>query len=77
MQMRLTPELEARLVEFAARDGRTPDQLVEEALERFFAADVDFVEAVMKGLASLDRGEFVSHEAVGKRIDRLFQPDGG
>jgi predicted transcriptional regulator len=26
----------------------------------------------MDGLASLDRGEFVSHEDVGKRIDRLF-----
>jgi predicted transcriptional regulator len=26
----------------------------------------------MKGLDSLNRGEFVSHEEVGERIDRLF-----
>jgi predicted transcriptional regulator len=73
MQVHLTPEQEARLSELAARDGRSPDQLVQEALERFFAADTDFVEAVMKGLASLDRGDGLTHEEVGKRIERLFQ----
>jgi len=73
MQVQLTPEQEARLVELAARDGRSPDQLVQQALDRFFAADSDFVEAVMKGLASLDRGDALTHEEVGERIDRLFQ----
>jgi len=73
MQMHLTPEQESRLVELAARDGRSPDQLLQEALDRFFAAEADFVEAVMKGLASLDRGEGLTHEEVGRRIDRLFE----
>jgi predicted transcriptional regulator len=73
MQVHLTPEQEARLVELAARDGLSPDQLVQEALDRFFEADSDFVEAVTKGLASLDRGDGLTHEEVGKRIDRLFQ----
>ena len=73
MQVHLTPEQKARLVELAARDGRTPDQLLQEAVDRFFEMDADFVEAVMKGLASLDRGEGLTHEEVGKRIDRLFQ----
>ena len=73
MQVHLTPEQEARLVELAARCGQSPDQLVQEALARFFEADADFVEAVMKGLASLDRGVGLTHEEVGKRIDRLFQ----
>jgi predicted transcriptional regulator len=72
MQVHLTPEQEARLVELAARDGRSPDQLVREALERLFKADTEFVDAVMKGLASLDRGEGLTHEELGKRIDRLF-----
>jgi hypothetical protein len=39
------------------RDGRTRDQLVQEPLEQFFAADADFIEAAMKGLSSLSRGE--------------------
>jgi predicted transcriptional regulator len=73
MQVHLTPEQEARLVELAARDCRSPDQLVQEALDRFFEADSDFVEAVMEGLASLDRGDSLAHEEVSKRIDRLFQ----
>ena len=73
MQVHLTPEQEARLAELAARDGRSPDQLLQEALDRFFEADADFIEAVTKGLASLDRGNALTHEEVGKRIDRLFQ----
>jgi predicted transcriptional regulator len=73
MQVYLKPEQEPRLSELAARDGRSPEQLVEEALDRFFEADSDFVEAVIQGLASLDRGEGLTHEEVGKRIDRLLQ----
>jgi len=34
MQVHLTPEQEARLVELAARDGRSQEQLVQEALDR-------------------------------------------
>jgi predicted transcriptional regulator len=73
VQLHLTPEQEARLAELAARDGRSPDQLLQDALDRFFEADADFVEAVKKGLASLDRGEGLTHEEVGARIERLFQ----
>src|SRR5215472_19216123 len=39
MQVHLTPEQEARLVELGARDGRSPEQLVREALNRFLEAD--------------------------------------
>jgi predicted transcriptional regulator len=73
MQGHLSPDQEARLIERAARNGRTPDQLVQQALDRFFVADADFIEAVVKGLASLDRGEVLMHEEVGKRIERLLQ----
>jgi predicted transcriptional regulator len=72
MQMQLTPEEETRLAELAARDGRTTGDLVQEAVKRYIEDDAKFVAAVIKGLASLDRGEFISHEEVGKRIDRLF-----
>jgi predicted transcriptional regulator len=72
MQVQLTPEEEAQLVELAAGDGRTAGDLVREAIRRYVEDDAKFIAAVMDGLASLDRGEFVSHEDVGKRIDRLF-----
>jgi predicted transcriptional regulator len=73
MIVHLTPEQETRLAELAARDGRSAEQLVQDALDQFFEADADFIEAVLKGMASLDHGQYVSHEEVGKRIDRLLQ----
>ena len=73
MRVHLTPAQETRLIELAARDGRSPEQLMQEALDRFFEADSGFVEAVMKGLASLERGDVLTHEEVGKRIGQLFQ----
>jgi predicted transcriptional regulator len=45
---------------------------VHEAVKRYIEDDAKFIAAVIEGLASLDRGEFISHEEVGKRIDRLF-----
>jgi predicted transcriptional regulator len=72
MHVQLTPEEETRLAELAARDGRTTGDLVQEAVKRYIEDDTKFVAAVIEGLASLDRGEFISHEEVGKRIDRLF-----
>lgn len=73
MEVHLTPEQEARLTELAARHGRSVDEIVHEAILRYAEEDAHFVEAVMRGLASLDRSESLSHEEVGKRIDRLFE----
>jgi predicted transcriptional regulator len=72
MQITLTPEQETRLAELAARDGRALDDIAREAIERYLVDDAKFASAVMKGLASLDRGEFVSHEDVRERIERLL-----
>ncbi len=72
MNISLVPEQEARIAELAARDGRSADEIVREAIDRYLEDDARFVEAVMQGLASLDSGQFVSHEEVGRRIDRLF-----
>ena len=71
MQVQLTPE-GLQLVELAARDGRTTGDLVQEAVKRYIEDDAKFIAAVIEGLASLDRGEFINHEEVGKRTDPLF-----
>ena len=73
MEIILAPEQEARLAELAARQGRRTDDLVQEALARYLEDDAHFVAAVVKGLASLDRGEFVTHAEVGRRVDRLLE----
>ena len=72
MEIRLTAEQETRLAELAARQGRDANDLAREALTRYLEDDSRFVEVVVKGLASLDRGEFVTHAEVGRRIERLL-----
>ncbi len=45
-----------------------------EAINSFLQHEKSFIEAVEKGLASLDRGEHIAHEEVGNRIEKLFKP---
>jgi len=73
MEVQLSPEQEAQLAALAAQEGRTPDDLAREVFGRALAEEARFVEAVKRGLASLDRGEYISHQDVGARIERLFQ----
>jgi len=72
MEVHLTPEQEAELDKLATRKGRNANQLAQEVLGLYLAHEARFIEAVKRGLESLDRGEYVSHEEVGARIDRLF-----
>jgi len=73
MEINLKPELEYHLAELAARDGRSTGELVEDVLSRYLEDEAHFVKAVMKGLASLDRGESMSHEEVGQRIEQAVE----
>ena len=73
MEITLAPEQEARLAELASCQGRRTNDLVQEALTRYLEDDAQFVAAVIKGLASLDRGEFVTHAEIGRRVDRLLK----
>ncbi|MGB2678103.1 MAG: hypothetical protein WAN12_13550 [Candidatus Acidiferrum sp.] len=72
MEVQLTPEQEAELSKLATRRGRNANELAQEVLSLYLEHEARFIEAVKRGLESLDRGEYVSHEEVGARIDRLF-----
>ena len=72
MEVKLTPELEAKLDSVAAKQGRDVQSLVAEAVERLVNYDEWFVREVEKGLAQLERGEFVEHEEVGRRLEKLL-----
>ena len=72
MEVQLTPEREAELSKLATRKGRNANQLAQEVIGFYLEHEARFIEAVKRGLESLDRGEYVSHEEVGARIDRLF-----
>jgi predicted transcriptional regulator len=74
MEMHFTPELEARLTHAAAQQGRNPDELAQEILARYFEEEARFVEAVTRGEDALQRGEYLTHEQVGQRLQRFLQP---
>jgi len=72
MEVNLTPELQAKLDEVAAQQGRDAQSLVQEAVQRLVDYDQWFVREVEKGLAQIERGEVLEHEEVGARLERLL-----
>ena len=74
MQVHFKPELEAKLAESAARQGRNAEELVQEAVSQYFDEESRFTEAVTRGEEGLDRGEYLTHEDVGRRLDRFLRP---
>jgi predicted transcriptional regulator len=72
MEVRFPPELEAKLVHSAAQQGRNPDELVQDVVARYFEEEARFVEAVTRGEDALKRGEYLSHEQVGRRLQRFL-----
>jgi predicted transcriptional regulator len=73
MEVHLTPEQQHQLAELAAQRGRDADALAQEAISRYLAEEARLVEAVKLGEEALQRGEFLTHEQAGERLDRLFQ----
>ena len=73
MEVALSPEQEAQLLRIASRTGRKAEALAQEAIGHLLEHEERFIEAVEKGLASLDRGESVSHQEVGRRLQGLLR----
>ncbi len=74
MELHFTPEQEATLVQAAARQGRDPDELVRQILARYFDEENRFINAVKCGEQALERGEHLTHEQVGQRLERFLRP---
>ena len=74
MEVHFTPELEAQLAESAAQQGRKPDELVQEVVARFFEEERRFIEAVNRGEEAFEHGEYLTHEQVGRRLERFLRP---
>jgi predicted transcriptional regulator len=72
MEVRLSPDLQAKLAQLASQQGRDSESLVVEAVERMVHYDQWFVREVEKGIAAADRGELVDHEDVRKLIDSRY-----
>jgi predicted transcriptional regulator len=74
MEISLAPELGQRLARIASEAGKALNQVVQELVADYLDHDEWFRREVQKGLASLDSRKFVSHEEVGRRIERILKP---
>jgi predicted transcriptional regulator len=73
MEVRLKPDLQAKLTRLANQQGRDSKSLVVEAVERLVNYDDWFLQEVEKGLAAAERGEFIGHEDIKKLIDDRYR----
>ena len=74
MEVRFTPEEEARLAKIATQEGVAPAELVKDAALRLLKDDTRFRAGVRKGIEQAGRGEFVEEEEMDARVKRMFRP---
>ena len=72
MEVHFNPDLQAKLARLAAQQGRNSEEIVPEAVERLVDYDEWFIREVEKGLAQIERGEVLTHEEVGARMEGLL-----
>lgn len=72
MKIRLPPELEAKVARSSAQQGRTADELIQDAVVRYFDDEAASLAAVDKGLAAAERGEFIEEDQMNARLERMF-----
>jgi len=71
MELTLPAELQAKLTTRMAHErGTDPQALAREAIERLVDYDDWFLREVDKGLAEVERGQTLSHEKVGARVEK-------
>jgi len=73
MEIRLQPDKEAQLTQIAAKRGMKTDELAQQVLSHYLEDDTRFVEAVNIGMAAAERGDFVEHEDVGKKLKQVLR----
>lgn len=71
MEVRFTPEEEAKLARIATQEGVDPAELVKDAALRLLDDDARFRAGVKKGIEQADRGEFIEEEEMDARVKRM------
>jgi predicted transcriptional regulator len=73
VEVHLPPELQAKVERAAAENNSGAEEYVKQLVEHYLEHDAWFRQQAKKGLDQLDRGESLSHEEVGARIDQMFR----
>jgi predicted transcriptional regulator len=64
MEVRLTREQEASIMDIASRTGRNVGDLLQEAVRQVIEYDEWFRKEVQSGLDQADRGDLIEHDQV-------------
>ena len=73
MEVHLQEERQALLAQIATQNGLKADELAERILSSYLEDQSRFIDLVNDGLAAADRGEFVSHEEVWAKVEKILQ----
>jgi len=73
MEVHFAPQIELKLAESAAQQGRNTDELVQEVVAKHFDEERRFIEAVVRGESAFQRGEYLTHEQVGQRLEKFLR----
>jgi predicted transcriptional regulator len=74
MELVLPDHQAMELSVLATRTGKSPGELVAEAVDRMLAEDRWFREQVQLGIDQIARGEFIEEEEMDLRVARMLQP---
>jgi predicted transcriptional regulator len=74
MEVHFTPEQESRLAQIATQAGTDPQELVKDVLSQYLDQEARFLEAVERGIAAAERGDFIEEDEMDARIERMFKP---
>ncbi|HWG18425.1 MAG TPA: hypothetical protein VN678_11220 [Acidobacteriaceae bacterium] len=69
MEVHLSADVESKLSQLANRQSTDSEALIIEAVERLVNYDEWFRSEVEAGLVQIERGQTLSHEQVGTRLD--------
>jgi predicted transcriptional regulator len=74
MEVHFRGEIEAKIQQAAAEHGSSADTYVQQPVEQHLDHDSWFWQQAKKGLEQLDRGEFLTHEEVVARMEKMLRP---
>ena len=73
MEVHFKPDLQARVNQLAAENSSDADEYIQQLVERYIDQDIRFRDAVRKGFASIDRGDFLEEEEMDARVERMLR----
>jgi predicted transcriptional regulator len=73
MNLQIPDEQAAGLVSLSTRTGRSPQDLVTEAVDRLLAQDAWFDAQVQLAVDQIARGEFLEEEEMDARVESILR----